>query len=146
MVSFTKGEGFGRPLLEFPPTGKPIIASGWSGHTDFLRKDLNLLVGGKLSDVHQSAFMKDAIIENSKWFDADPKQCATAYKYAFKNYNKNLPKAKKQLGVTKKYFTLDKMREQLKEHLDKYVPTLAIKHEFKAPLPKEIKLPQRPKK
>ena len=36
MVSFTKGEGFGRPLLEFSAIGKPIIASGWSGHTDFL--------------------------------------------------------------------------------------------------------------
>ena len=27
MVSLTKGEGFGRPLLEFSLTGKPIIAS-----------------------------------------------------------------------------------------------------------------------
>ena len=146
MVSFTKGEGFGRPLLEFTTTGKPIIASGWSGHIDFLRKDLNILVGGKLNNVHPSAFMKDAIIEHSKWFDADPKECATAYKYVFKNYNKHLPKAKRQLSVTKKYFTLDKMQEQLKEYLDKYVPTLAVKHEFKAPVPKEIKLPARPKK
>ena len=39
MVSFTKGEGFGRPLLEFSLLNKPIIASGWSGHLDFLEKD-----------------------------------------------------------------------------------------------------------
>jgi len=38
MISFTKGEGFGRPLLEFGITGKPIIASNWSGHLDFLHK------------------------------------------------------------------------------------------------------------
>ena len=38
MISFTKGEGYGRPLLEFSLTGKPIIASGWSGQTDFLNK------------------------------------------------------------------------------------------------------------
>ena len=36
MISLTKGEGYGRPLLEFSLTGKPIIASGWSGHLDFL--------------------------------------------------------------------------------------------------------------
>ena len=40
MVSTTKGEGFGRPLLEFSLTGKPIMASGWSGHLDFLHKGL----------------------------------------------------------------------------------------------------------
>jgi hypothetical protein len=28
-VSATKGEGFGRPLLEFALTGKPTIATGW---------------------------------------------------------------------------------------------------------------------
>ena len=35
MVSLTKGEGFGRPLLEFSLTKKPIMVSGWSGHMDF---------------------------------------------------------------------------------------------------------------
>ena len=32
MLNFTKGEGFGRPLLEFSLTGKPVIVSNWSGH------------------------------------------------------------------------------------------------------------------
>ena len=36
MVSLTKGEGFGRPLLEFSLSQKPLIVSGWSGHMDFL--------------------------------------------------------------------------------------------------------------
>ena len=30
MLSFTKGEGYGRPLCEFTLTGKPIIVSKWS--------------------------------------------------------------------------------------------------------------------
>ena len=36
MISLTKGEGFGRPLLEATMTGLPVIASGWSGQLDFL--------------------------------------------------------------------------------------------------------------
>ena len=38
LVSLTKGEGFGRPLLEFSLTGKPVIATNFSGHVDFLHK------------------------------------------------------------------------------------------------------------
>ena len=40
MVSLTKGEGYGRPLAEFGLSKKPIIASGWSGHIDFLDPNL----------------------------------------------------------------------------------------------------------
>ena len=58
MISFTKGEGFGRPLLEFALTGKPIIASGWSGHTDFLDKESSLLVGGTLENYTHLLFRK----------------------------------------------------------------------------------------
>ena len=34
-VSFTHGEGFGRPLLEATLSEKPVIASNWSGQVDF---------------------------------------------------------------------------------------------------------------
>ena len=55
MVSLTKGEGFGRPLLEFTMTGKPVIASNWSGHKDFLPMDKAVMIGGKLVEVDESA-------------------------------------------------------------------------------------------
>ena len=31
-ISFTHGEGFGRPLLEASLTGKPVIFPAWSGY------------------------------------------------------------------------------------------------------------------
>jgi hypothetical protein len=42
MVSLTKGEGFGRPLLEFSLVNKPIITTNWSGHIDFSTQNLQL--------------------------------------------------------------------------------------------------------
>ena len=48
MVSLTKGEGFGRPLLEFSLTNKPVIASNWSGQTDFLNPEFTALVNGNI--------------------------------------------------------------------------------------------------
>ena len=47
-VSFTHGEGFGRPLLEASLSGKPVIASNWSGHTDFLDSTKSVLLEGAL--------------------------------------------------------------------------------------------------
>jgi len=146
MVSFTKGEGFGRPLLEFSTTGKPIVASCWSGHTDFLRKDLNLLVGGKLGAVHPSAYMKDMIIQDSKWFDIDVNEASKAFKLAFKDYTRFIPLARKQGKLTNKLYTIEKMEEKLKEYLDQYVPNIPVEHQFVAPAIKEIKLPKRTKK
>jgi glycosyltransferase involved in cell wall biosynthesis len=118
MVSFTKGEGFGRPLLEFTTTGKPVIASGWSGHLDFLDSDKSFLVGGKLENVHPTAVIKDMILAESQWFQADDKQVAAAWTEIHKNYDKWLKKSIKQRDKTRKHYTLDNMSDKLKELLD----------------------------
>ena len=52
--SFTRGEGFGRPLLEATISGKPMVVSAWSGQVDFLNKDMVTTIGGKLTQVHPS--------------------------------------------------------------------------------------------
>ena len=70
MITLTKDDGFGRPLLEFSMTGKPIIASNWSGHKDFLPMDKAIMLGGKLTQVHESA-VDDFILKDSKWFTSN---------------------------------------------------------------------------
>lgn len=37
LVSLTRGEGYGLPLLEASVCGLPVIATNWSGHLDFLK-------------------------------------------------------------------------------------------------------------
>jgi len=141
MTSLTRGEGFGRPLLEFAAVGKPIIASGWSGHTDFLRKDFNLLVGGKLEQVHKSATIKDMILEDAKWFTADPEQSINSYKMMFKHYKKFSKLGAKQAGVIKRNWSYEKMAEKLDSILKERVPKFSRKVDFKLPPPTSIKLP-----
>jgi glycosyltransferase involved in cell wall biosynthesis len=113
MVSFTKGEGFGRPLLEFSVTEKPVIASGWSGHIDFLDKDAAVLVGGELKPIHKSAVVANMLIEDSHWFAPNDGQAGYALKEVFENYKKYIPLAKKQANISKSKFSLDKMTERL---------------------------------
>lgn len=122
MISFTKGEGFGRPLLEFALTGKPIIASGWSGQTDFLKPDSSLLVGGTLEQVHPSVVQKDIIIPESKWFSPDGLEASKSLKLMFKNYKKFLNLSKSRAYVLKKEYSLDTMTNILGEILDKNLP------------------------
>ena len=122
MVSFTKGEGFGRPLLEFTLSEKPVIASGWSGHIDFLDKEASILVGGELKQIHQSAVVPNMLIADSQWFSPNDGQVGHSLKEVFENYKKFLPGAKKQASISKNKFSLDKMTERLGEILDSTNP------------------------
>ena len=118
MISFTKGEGFGRPLLEFSITEKPIIASGWSGHTDFLDKDCSILIGGNLNPIHKSSLMPNILIEQGQWFQPEDGQVGFALKDVFENYKNYLPGAKKQASISKNKFSFEKMTELLGKILD----------------------------
>ncbi len=118
MVSLTKGEGFGRPLLEFSLSEKPIIASGWSGHVDFLNPDTSLLIGGELKPVHKSTNMPNMLLESAQWFKPDDAQVGFALKDVFENYKKYLPLAKKQANISKSQFSFEAMTELLGKILD----------------------------
>lgn len=137
MVSFTKGEGFGRPLLEFTQTGKPIIASGWSGHTDFLTPTESLLLGGELKNVHESASWDKVILKESKWFYVDTDQASKAMKSVFKDYKKYIKPAE-TLRKTNSKLTLSNMKKLFNETFDKYVPEFPKEIELKLPDLKKI--------
>ena len=118
MVSFTHGEGFGRPLLEFSNTGKPTIAPNWSGHLDFLSK-YGILLGGELRDVHESAQWENVIIKGSKWFYVDQGYASAVLKEIFVNYNNHENKTRKQTQYIKENFSLEIMDKKFKEYMDR---------------------------
>ena len=122
MVSFTKGEGYGRPLSEFGVVKKPIIASGWSGHVDFLGKETSMLVGGTLSQVHPSAVQKDMILANAQWFTPNDGEVAYAFEQVYKNYKNYVVPARQGTRNIIENFSFEKMVELLDNLLDKYLP------------------------
>ena len=120
MISLTKGEGFGRPLLEFSMTGKPIIASNWSGHKDFLPLDKSVLVGGTLTDVHDSAVDK-FILKGSKWFTANYSEAGAIMKLMIENYDNFKEKSEELKETNKMTYSLDNMRFKFEEILKPYI-------------------------
>jgi len=131
-VSFTKGEGYGRPLAEAAITGKPVIVSNWSGHTDFISKDYNILIGGELKNVHKSA-ANQFLIKESQWFKINTDIAGRAMKDVFKNYKKYWEKSRKQTQYLKDNFSFDKMTEKLNSLLPKVES---------APQVQQLKLPK----
>lgn len=122
LVSHTKGEGFGRPLAEFATTGKPIIASGWSGHTDFLDKDMSILLGGTIEKVHPSSVLKDMIITEASWFAPSDSDTSKAYQRTFKHYKDCIPGARKQRRKILDEFTFENMTTLLDKLLEENIP------------------------
>jgi len=129
-INLTHGEGFGRPLLEASISQKPVIASNWSGHVDFLHKDLAILLGGSLQNVERGSVPDDFMVDGSQWFTVNYQQASVVMKDVYKSYKKYTLNAKKLGIINKSKFSLDAMTRELGKILDKYVP------EF----PKEVKL------
>ena len=98
MVSFTKAEGFGRPLLEFASTGKPIMAPHYSGQADFLKKEFICALPGTMTNIHESA-ANDFLLKEAQWFTVD-------YGYASKMFVDILKNTKKwnELSKRQRYF------------------------------------------
>jgi glycosyltransferase involved in cell wall biosynthesis len=117
MVSITKGEGFGRPLLEYTMTGKPVIASNWSGHKDFLPMDKSVMIGGTLTDVHESS-IDSFIIKGSKWFTANYDEVVSVLRLVVNEYDSMLEKSKSLKEENETNFSLDEMTKKFKSILE----------------------------
>ena len=134
-VSFTHGEGFGRPLLEASLSEKPVIAPKWSGHMDFLSRDA-VLLPGSLNDVKSESLQKGMHIKGTKWFTVNYNYASKVLKDVFENYSKYVVKGKKLSIVNQTKFSLDAMTKQFEQILDKYLP------KFEEPAKKvDLKLP-----
>lgn len=136
-ITFTKGEGFGRPLAEACLSAKPIIASDYSGHKDFLKH--SILLRGQLNKVHPSAVWDKVILAESEWFTVDYGYASAVMKDIVESYKNYEREAKKQATLIKKEFSLDAMSQKLVAILDQKVPKQV---ELKLPQLKKIELPK----
>ena len=133
-ISLTHGEGFGRPLLEATISEKPVIASNWRGHVDFLKKPNAVLIGGSLQNIEKGSFPDDFFIEGSQWFTVNYQEAAAVMKNMYKGYRKYTLGAKKLATYNRVKFSLDEMTKQFGKILDKHVPEFP--QEVKLQLPK----------
>jgi len=137
-VSLTKGEGFGRPLIEAATTNKPIIASNWSGHLDFLNEDFSILIPGTLTNVHPSAAWPGVLNQEAKWFTVDYGKTMGWMREVFKDYKTYSERSRKMYHIIKSNFSMEKMTEKLNEILTRRIPEFPKQVQLQLPKLKKI--------
>jgi len=144
-LSFTHGEGFGRPLLEASFSGKPIIAPISTGQADFLDKNYTIEIPHILTKVPTGAFPKEFYNPEAQWSTVNYGVAGRMMRQVFENYSKFELKGKKQMIVNTQLFTHEKMSEKLISIVDKVLEGVPQPVKLKIPRltkePTKIKLP-----
>jgi len=137
MVNLTKGEGFGRPLLEFSLTNKPIITTNWSGHIDYLNPEFVTLLPGELTNVHPSA-ANGMLMKEAQWFSVDTGHVGHYLKDVFENYKGYAEKAKRQGFQSRTKFSFDAMKEKLNSLFTEKIPEFPKQVQLQLPKLKKV--------
>ncbi len=134
-ITFTHGEGFGRPLLEAAQSGKPVVAPGWSGHVDFLHKNYAQLLPGSLTRVPMNAFPKDMAFDSpeNKWITVNYNVASSVLNEIHNNYSKYQVKGKQLQSYTRKQFSYEAMKRKLEKIIDPIVESVPKQVELKLP-------------
>lgn len=141
-ISFTHGEGFGHPLLLASLSGKPVMASNWSGHLDFLNPKYAMLLDGNIKPI-DPASVNQWLIKEGNWFYVAYNIAEEKMKNIWQFYSdKMLEKSETLRLENKDMFSLQTMDKHLHGLLNKYVPEFAVEKKIVLPKLKKIELPK----
>jgi len=102
------------------------------------------LINGELKPVHQSAVVKDMILPETQWFNANHGEVGFYLRDVYINYKKYVDGGKRQAYKTRTEFSREKMRDTLSSLLEKNLPEFAVQVPLQLPklqLPK-LELPE----
>ena len=67
LVSLTRGEGYGLPILEAAVSELPVIATDWSGHLDFMNLGRFSAVEYDLKEIHSTRVDNAVFMQGARW-------------------------------------------------------------------------------
>ena len=114
-ASATRGEGYGLPLIDAAVAGIPIVVTGWSGHFEFLDKDLVSAVEYDIKAINKTRIDGRIFLDGFRWAEPSKSSFCDNITRVYKNYDE----AKKNANILKKTVTASYHKAKIKKLYDK---------------------------
>ena len=113
----SRGEGFGRSILESTLTGKPTFAPHWSGQLDYI-KNQDFLISGELiyANCDDNIFPKE-----SKWFEISTRDLSSKLKDVISHYDSYCTKMIDIETENSKKYEFSQIYKRYKELINSYI-------------------------
>ena len=121
LVSATRGEGYGLPLIEAAASGLPVIATGWSGHTDFLEEGKYVMLDYYLEEINKSRIDNRIFVDGTRWANVSESDFKRKTRNMFENYNNHKKNSSSLQKSVHKKFSKDVIIEKYDEFFKKIV-------------------------
>lgn len=120
LISTTHGEGFGFPMFEATCAEKPVIATDWSGHLDFLtmkdedgvEKKMFAKVDFELKPLAREHIWQGVLEEGTSWAYPIPSSFKSRMREVFKDYDRFKSWSKKLNKWVKEEFKEQKVKDK----------------------------------
>ena len=95
LISATRGEGYGLPMIEASAAGLPVLATDWSGHKTFLQDGSWVPVNYKMIKIPDEKVDNRIFMAGSMWADVDEDHFKSQLTNLYNNRNNLRQNAKK---------------------------------------------------
>ena len=116
LVSLTRGEGFGLPMLEAAACGLPVIATKWSAHTEYLTGDSYLKVKYNLEKISKSRVDGSLFVDDMRWAEADEKSAVECLEKLYKYHEVYKKRAVEHQSFIDENYSFKAISEKYTEH------------------------------
>lgn len=116
-VSMTKGEGFGRTMLESMFCGTPVVAPGITGQLDYLNTDNALLTGAFKAEVPEPVCKMHSYPKGSKWYHPNPQDMGLSMLMMYNKYEEN---SKLVNNLEQKEYKISTQTKKINQLIKKY--------------------------
>jgi len=121
LITATRGEGFGLPILEAAASSLPIIATNWSGHLDFLSLGHFIKLDYTLQDVDKRKIDNNIFVDGVKWAEVDENDFKKKVRNFYKNRKGVQAKSNKLAEKIKQNYSFESIKTKYNEITQKNI-------------------------
>lgn len=120
-VTATRGEGYGLPLIEAAVAGVPIVATGWSGHLQFLDKENFGVVDYNLVKIGESRVDGRVFEKGFRWAEPSPESFKREVRKVYEDYETAKSRARKMMKRIRVEFSSGAIKKQYDELFERWL-------------------------